>query len=56
MVFILKTYYKSENSTESVQSQVHRKFNAYNRPTQETNVHTMYLSVSNILWPCVSLR
>lgn len=35
---------------------VHREFNAYDRPTQETNVHTIYLSFSNILWPCISLK
>lgn len=42
--------------TVCAQSQVHTKFNAYNRPTQETNAHTMYLSVSNILWQCVPLK
>lgn len=45
-VLILKRYYQSESSIESVQSQVHTKFNAYNRPTAETMIHTMCLSES----------
>ena len=35
VVFILKRYYQSENATENVHSQVHTKFNAYNRPLKK---------------------
>ena len=42
VVFILKRYYRSENPTENVHSQVHRKFNAYNRPLKK-QMHILHI-------------